>query len=205
MSLSKPTIGKLLVVAAFGVALLMSQGRAFADGGGPHGPKLIHTEAVGQVAITGFAFGGPAGCNTSTGAGCSFYNLTGTVAGQSVPFGPYNAAVTATVLFGSPAPSGAHDGDGNPIGFCSPEVGTEVDTFSDGSTLTSDFQGTSCCAATTCPPGAPLVNHDSSVVTGGTGKLTGASGGTSWSDNSSGSGPLTLHAEGVLSLPGGSH
>jgi hypothetical protein len=205
MSLSKPTIGKLLVAAAFGVAVLVSQGRAFADGDHHGGPKLIHTEAVGQVAITGFAFGGPAGCNTATGAGCSFYNLTGTVAGQSVPFGPYNAAVTATVLFSSTTPAGGHDANGNPTAFCSPEVGTEVDTFSDGSTLSSDFQGLSCCAADTCPAGTPSVNHDSSVITGGTGRLTGASGGTSWSDNSSGSGPLTLHAEGVLALPGSSH
>jgi hypothetical protein len=160
---------------------------------------------VGQAAITYFAFGGPPGCNASTGAGCTFYDLKGTVTGSSVPFGPYTAAVTATVLFSSTTPAGGHDANGNPTGFCSPEIGTEVDTFSDGSTLSSDFQGLTCCAIDSCPAGTPLVNHDSSVITGGTGKLAGASGGTSWSDNSSGSAPLTLHAEGVLLLLGNSH
>jgi hypothetical protein len=198
-------VSRLIVIAVAGVALLVSHGRALANSGDPGDPKLIHTEAVGQIAITYFAFGGPPGCNASTGAGCTFYDLKGTVTGSSVPFGPYSAAVTASVLFSSTTPAGGHDANGNPTAFCSPEVGTEVDTFSDGSTLSSDFQGLSCCAADTCPASTPSVNHDSSVITSGTGKFAGASGGTAWSDNNSGSAPLTLHAEGVLLLPGSSH
>ena len=202
---------KLFVSAIASVALLVS-GRTFARGDGLPGPKLIHTESVGQIAISSFAFGGPPGCNASTGAGCTFYDLKGTVTGSSVPFGPYSGAVTAKVLFSSRTPAGGTDANGNPSAFCSPEVGTEVDTFSDGSTLSSDFQGLSCCAANSfpnsspsCPAGTPSVNHDSSVVTKGTGKFAGASGGTAWSDNNSGSAPLTLHAEGVLLLPGSSN
>jgi hypothetical protein len=197
---------KLFVSGIVSVALLVS-GRTFARGDGLPGPKLIHTESVGQIAISSFAFGGPPGCNASTGAGCTFYRLEGTVTGISVPFGPYSGAVTAKVLFSSRTPAGGTDANGNPSAFCSPEVGNEVDKFSDGSTLTSDFQGLSCCAdADSCSAaGTPSVNHDSSVVISGTGQFAGASGGSAWSDNNSGSAPLTLHAEGVLLIPGSSN
>jgi len=196
---------KLFVSAIASVALLVS-GRTFAYGDGLPGPKLIHTEAVGQIAISSFAFGGPPGCNASTGAGCTFYHLEGTVTGINVPLGAYSGAVTANVLFSSTTPAGG-TANGLPSTSCSPEVGTEVDKFSDGSTLSSDFQGLSCCAdAGSCSAaGTPSVNHDSSVVISGTGKFAGASGGTAWSDNNSGSAPLTLHAEGVLLIPGSSN
>lgn len=201
MESSKIRVKKLLTITCAGFALLMSLRPALADG-----PKLIHTEAVGQITITGLTFGGPTGCNTSTGAGCTYYILTGTTSGRNTPLGPFTASLTASVLFSAPTPSGAHDGNGKPTEFCSPELGTETDTFADGSTLMSDFQGLSCCAAAMCTTeGLPSVNHDSSVITGGTGRLAGASGGTSWSDNfATSSGPLLMHAEGVLQLPGGS-
>jgi hypothetical protein len=199
-----------LFVSAIATFALLVSGRTFANGDDGPGPKLIHTESVGQIAISYFAFGGPSGCNASTGTDCTFYDLKGTITGSSVPFGPYSGAITATVLSSSKTPAGGHDTNGNPTAFCSPEAGTEVDTFSDGSTLSSDFQGLSCCAATgtatdLCPAGTPSVNHDSSVIIGGTGKFKGASGGTAWSDNNNGSAPLTLHAEGVLLIPGSSH
>jgi hypothetical protein len=202
MESSKISAKKLLTITCAGFALLMSMRPALADG-----PKLIHTEAVGQITITGFAFGGPADCNLATGAGCTFYNLDATASGHNTPLGPFTASLSATVLFSAATPSGA-DPSGTPTGFCSPELGTEKDTFADGSILKSDFQGLSCCLAATCPMfgGPPSVNHDSSVITLGTGRLAGASGGTSWSDNEAiSAGPLLMHAEGVLQLPGGSN
>jgi hypothetical protein len=186
--------------AFLGIGFLLPMGQAPAQA---KGPKLIHTESVGQVAITSFAFGGPPGCDALTGAGCTFYDLGGTVTGQSTPFGPYTAAVSATVLLVS-TPNGGHDPNGNPTEFCMPELGTETDTFADGSTISSDFQGTSCCANASCAGGPPRVNHDSSVITGGTGRFSGAEGGWSLSDSLGPTGALLLHAEGVLQLPAGS-
>jgi hypothetical protein len=201
MESSKISVKKSLTIVSAGFALLMSMRPAVAGG-----PNLIHTEAVGQITITSLTFGGPTGCNTSTGVGCTYYILTGTTSGRNTPLGPFTASLTASVLFSAATPSGAHDANGKPTEFCSPELGTETDTFANGSTLMSDFQGLSCCASETCNvSGLPSVNHDSSVIIEGTGRLTGASGGTSWSDNfATSSGPLLMHAEGVLQLPGNS-
>jgi hypothetical protein len=44
------------------------------------------------------------------------------------------------------------------------------------------------------------VNHDSSVITAGTGRFAGVTGGWSWSDSGTG-GPILVHAEGVMQLP----
>jgi len=167
------------------------------------GPKLIHTESVGEITITSFAFGGPPGCDPLTGAGCTFYDLGASVKGQHTPFGPYTETATATVLLLS-TPNGGHDANGNPTEYCMQELGTAIDTYSDGSTISSDFQGTSCCATASCNGGPPRVNHDSSVITGGTKRFSGAEGGWSWSDSLSPSGALLIHAEGVLQLPVGS-
>jgi hypothetical protein len=173
-----------------------------ASGGQTLVPNLIHTEAVGQITITSLVFGGSSACDTATGAGCEFYNLGGKSSGWNSALGPFTATLSATVLIGAASPNGAHDSDGTPIEFCFPELGTETDKFEDGSTLTSNFQGLSCCAATVCTAGLPSVNHDSSVIIGATGHLSGAAGGFSWSDNfANPSGPLLLHAEGILELP----
>jgi len=183
----------------------MSLRPALADG-----PVLIHTEAVGQITITApLTFGGPPGCVSTSGmGGCTFYTLEAATSGRNTPLGPFTAALTATVLFNVTTPNGDPDQGAHEV--CSPEIGTETDTFADGSTLISDFQGLSCCAAkseSSCAnAGLPSVNHDSSVIIGGTGRLAGASGGTSWSDNfATLSGPLLMHAEGVLQLPGSSN
>jgi hypothetical protein len=193
---SRVTTAAIRALSALGFLLLMGQ----APGQANQGPKLIHTESVGQIAITSFAFGGPAGCDPATGAGCTFYDLGGTVTGESTPFGRYTSQVNATVLLVT-TPNGGHDANGNPTEFCMPELGTQVDTFADGSTITTDFQGLSCCATANCAGGPTRVNHDSSVITGGTGRFSGAQGGWSWSDTLGLTGTLLLHAEGVLQLP----
>jgi hypothetical protein len=135
-----------------------------------------------------------------------FLDLTASVVGQHVPFGKFTGTVAATLNL-NPAhfiPS-VFDTTGNPTGVCTPEFGTETDIFADGSTLSSNFQGLGCCAGSTdlkCagPTGPPSVNHDSSVITGGTDRFNGAAGGWSWSDSGTG-GPLLIHAEGVMHLP----
>lgn len=202
--MKSPTLTKqFLVFLAAGLVLLASRYPAIAGGSNSAGPKLIHTEAVAQITITGLVYGGPVGCDPATGAGCTFYDLTATAAGRNFPLGAYTADFTVTVLLGAATPNGAHDSNGNPTGFCYPELGTEADVFTDGSILTTDFQGLTCCANAICTGGLPALNHDSSVITGATGRLKGASGGTTWSDNfATPTGPLLMHAEGVLQLPG---
>jgi|HubBroStandDraft_1064217.scaffolds.fasta_scaffold97501_2 hypothetical protein len=192
-----------VVIVVISFFSIVGQRVPLASGGQTNGPKLIHTEAVGQITITSLLFGGSTTCDSATGAGgCEFYNLAGESSGWNSALGPFTATLNATVLIGADSPNGAHDSDGTPTEFCFPELGTETDTFKDGSTLTSNFQGLSCCAATVCTAGLPSVNHDSSVITGATGHLSGAAGGFSWSDNfATPSGPLLLHAEGVLELP----
>jgi hypothetical protein len=168
--------------------------------------QLMHTESVSQATFTGISFGpvGP-GCDSSKGGpACLFLDVTVNVIGRHVPFGKYTGTLGATLNL-NPAhfiPSGAHDANGNPTGVCTPEFGAENDTFADGSTLSSSFQGLGCCAGPDCggTTGPPSVNHDSSVITGGTGRFAGVSGGWSWSDSGTG-GPLLIHAEGVIQLP----
>jgi hypothetical protein len=196
--MSRTTRGMLRAILGIGFLLLVGQAPADAKG-----PKLIHTESVGEITITSFAFGGPPGCDPVTGAGCTFYDLGASVKGQHTPFGPYTETATATVLLAA-SPNGGHDANGSPTEYCMQELGTAIDTYSDGSTISSDFQGTSCCATASCSGGPPRVNHDSSVITGGTKKFSGAEGGWSWSDSLGPSGALLLHAEGVLQLPSGS-
>jgi len=203
MESSKFSVRKLLTITCAGFALLLSLRPALADG-----PNLIHTEAVGQITITGLTWGPVVvpGCDFLMGGpDCTFYTLTATAAGHNAPLGPFTASLTATVLFSAATPNGAPNGTLTEES-CSPELGFETDTFADGSTLKSDFQGLSCCAAEMCAGGLPSVNHDSSVITKGTGRLAGASGGTSWSDNfATLSGPLLMHAEGVLQVPASSN
>jgi hypothetical protein len=196
MELSR--LARATLPAPVAIAFLLLMGHAPAQAKDSH---LIHTESVGLITVTSFAFGGPAGCDPVTGSGgCTFYDLGATTTGQSVPLGPYKETATATVLLQS-TPNGAHDADGNPTEFCMQELGTAIDTYSDGSTISSAFQGTSCCATASCAGGPPRVNHDSSVITGGTGRFSGAEGGWSWSDSLGPTGVLLLHAEGVLQLP----
>jgi hypothetical protein len=204
MESSKVSVKKLLSIMCAGFALLMSQRPGLANS-----PKLIHTESVGQITIptSGVVFG-PSGCDPTTPGSCLFVNLNGTVAGENSVLGPFKSTISATLLLAASTPSGANnDGAASVTSSCRPELGSQIDTFADGSTLSSNFQGLSCCTAMSCPfeIGAPSVNHDSSVITEGTGRLTGTSGGWSWSDNQGSlTGPLLMHAEGVLQLPGSS-
>jgi hypothetical protein len=203
MESSKISVKNLLIILSAGFVLFMSTRPALAHSSGPN---LIHTESVGQITIpqSGITFG-PAvpGCDAAMGGpACLFLNLAGTIAGRNTVLGPFKSTITATLLLPASTFSGSNTNGVPDPSFCTPELGSQVDKFADGSTLSSNFQGLSCCTAATCPFGPPSVNHDSSVITGGTGRLKGAAGGTSWSDNQgSTSGPLLMHAEGVLSLP----
>jgi hypothetical protein len=169
------------------------------------GPNLMHTESVSQATFTGISFG-PTGphCDASAGgSACLFLDLTANVVGQHAQLGNFTGTIAATLNL-NPAhfiPS-VFDTSGKPTGVCTPEFGSETDTFADGSTLSSNFQGLGCCAGPDCggTTGPPSVNHDSSVITVGTGRLEGAAGGWSWSDSGKG-GPLLIHAEGVIQLP----
>jgi len=201
---SKISVKKLLIIMSAGFALLASMRPALAHS---NGPNLIHTESVGQITIppSGIVFG-PAvpGCDAATGGpACLFLDLAGTIAGRNSVLGPFKSKITATLLLPASTFSGSNTNGVPDASFCTPELGSQIDTFADGSTLSSNFQGLSCCTAASCPFGPPSVNHDSSVITGGTGRLNGAAGGASWSDNQgSTAGPLLMHAEGVLELPG---
>jgi hypothetical protein len=189
------TLAALLLLATNAVAMA-------------EGLKLMHTESVSEATFTSFSFG-PVGaaCDSSKGVpACLFLDLSANVVGQHNPFGKYTGTLGATLNL-NPAhfiPSGAHDANGNPTGVCTPEFGTETDTFADGSKLSSNFQGLGRCAAADCggTTGPPSVNHDSSVITAGTGRFEGVSGGWSWSDSTLKTGvPLLIHAEGVRQLP----
>jgi hypothetical protein len=151
------TKGKLYLVLVAGLALPMSATRVLADDSDHRGPKLIHSEAVAKATITGAAFG-PVGPNCDVAAGgsaCAFIDVAVTAVGQNEPLGKYTGVLGATLLL-NPAyfiPSGAHDAAGNPTGICTPEFGTETDTFSDGSTLSLNFQGLGCCGGPDCSAG----------------------------------------------------
>jgi hypothetical protein len=199
------TTGKLSIVLAAAFVMQTAWSQAVAHGSDQNSPQLTHTESVYQATFTGISFGpvGP-GCDASAGGpACLFLDATANVVGQHHPFGKFTGSVTATLNLNPThfIPSGAHDASGNPTGVCTPEFGTETDTFADGSILSSNFQGLGCCAGPDCggTTGPPSVNHDSSVITNGTGRFAGATGGWSWSDSGTG-GPLLIHAEGVLQL-----
>jgi hypothetical protein len=180
---------------------------------GDKGPKLIHTELVGQVTAGASTFG-PAGPNCDSSAGgsaCAFVSEDFTGSANTIPFGRSTSKGTITVLFGVngtfATPSGPHDSAGSPTGFCAPTFGNDTETYANGA-LSFNAQGTICCASDSCGQaflGPPNVGHFSDIITGGTGKFAGAAGGSSGSSAATNpSGPVLSHTEGVLQLPGGS-
>jgi hypothetical protein len=200
---------KKLIVSVLAITIILAA-KAVVVQSGDNGPKLIHTEAVAQL-TSGAATFGPVGpnCDANTGgSACAYLNSSNTGPGKSVPFGPYTNEATYTVFFGlnfaNITASGPHDNAGNPIGFCAPISGTDTDTFSNG-TLTTNFQGKVCCASTDCSNplfGPPFVDLSSAVITGGTGRFAGATGGSSFSTSASTEGaPGLFHSEGVIQLP----
>jgi len=118
--------------------------------------KLIHTESVGEITITSFVFGGPAGCDTATGAGCTFYDLGASVKGQNTPLGPYNSTVTGTVLLAATRTAATMPMEIPPNTACRSWAQRLIRILT-GSTISSAFQGTSCCATASCNGGAPRV------------------------------------------------
>jgi hypothetical protein len=188
-------------------ALLGPMASARADG-----PKLIHTQSVQLDTPADAGTCGPVGPNcsaTTCGTGCVFFTESFTTRSKTVPFGPSTGTGTFTLLFGVNGafvtPSGGHDASGNPTGICAPQFATETSTFSDGSTITQNYQATRCCASNDCisagnPFGPPTVVHFSDVITGGTGRFAGATGVASGSAAPAASGAVE-QSEGVLQLP----
>jgi hypothetical protein len=175
--------------------------------------KLTHVETVQQTTVTGEAFGpvGP-GCASTGGPNCTFLTVQDSANGQATPFGPFTSTGILTISFADAAgsfvtPSGAVDPTtGNRTGICAPEFGTDKQTFSDGSTLSLNFQGTVCCGAADCSSvgflGPPFVNHIASIITSGTGRFAGARGAGISTSSTDPSGTVNLGTgEVVLALP----
>lgn len=149
--------------------------------------NLTHVEVVQQTTVTGAAFGPVGtGCTPGGGPSCTFLSVQYSANGKATPFGPFTTTGSETISFldalGSfVTPSGAIDPTtGARTGICAPQFGTEEMTFSDGSTISDNFQGTICCGAADCSSagflGPPFVNHIASLITAGTGKFAGAHG-----------------------------
>jgi hypothetical protein len=126
-------------------------------------------------------------CSATTGGlGCKFVTLVEGGTGRIVEGGDdtgsrFTFTHEDTALFDFPTPSGAHNLSGDPTGFCVPLFGVEHWVFEDGSTIELNKQGSVCCALSSCGPprrlGPPFVTHESSIITGGTGRFAGLKGG----------------------------
>jgi hypothetical protein len=216
-TLRKRCTVKNLIVTILGITTIVAAKAVIAQAG-DHGPKLIHTESVGQE-TNGVGSFGPVGpnCDPSTGnlTGCSYATNTFKGSGDGTS-GPFTLRGSFILQFGRNGafitPSGQVDDAGNPVGYCAPVFSTSTATFRDG-TLTSNGQGVACCASThpsrdcpiTDPFGPPNVGRSAFVITGGTGKYAGATGGSSGSSSqTTDSEPIFFHSEGVIQLPGDS-
>ena len=151
--------------------------------------ELRHVAEVLKRDINGPRSFGPAGasCDAATGGpGCKFVTLVEGGTGKIVEGGDdtgsrFTFTHEDTALFDPSTPSGAHDASGAPTGFCVPLFGVEHWVFEDGSTIDLNKQGSVCCALSSCGPprrlGPPFVTHESSIITGGTGRFVGLKGG----------------------------
>lgn len=171
---------------------------------------LVHVESTFTQRNSAPTFGPvSATCNQNSGGPtCSFVDIDFTISGHSTPYGKFTAEGTATILYGVSGslltPSGAHDEQGNPTGYCAPMFDTRHLTFADGSTLEVNDQGTDCCAGSTCtasPFGQPTVARASTVITGGTGKFKGAQGGGFANSSDGGSGTIFGESADYVKLP----
>jgi hypothetical protein len=125
-------------------------------------------------------------CSAATGGpGCKFVTVVEGGTGKIVEGGDdtgsrFTFTHEDTALFVL-TPSGAHDASGASTGSCAPLFGAEHWVFEDGSTIDLNRQGSLCCALSSCGPprglGPPFVTHESTIITGGTGRFVGLKGG----------------------------
>jgi hypothetical protein len=149
-------------------------------------------------------------CSATTGGpGCKFLSTNFAGNGKIVEGGDdgddtgsrftWIQEYTGLLVF---TPSGAHDANGDPTGFCNAFFEPEHWVFEDGSTIDLNKQGTVCCAASACFGGFRVANplhvtHVSTIITGGTGRFVGLKGG----GERAGSGPGAIIEEQVWELP----
>ena len=165
------------------VALMFSAAPALAQ-------RSVHVETVvTNITDSNFTYGPPiANCDpVKSGPECKFVSFAfkGTcetaAEGSRLELNKCTITGTPTVWF-SFSPSGAHDQNGNSTGVCAPFIESLVMTYEDGSTLNADGQGDVCCsddsADNLCKGGfgPPFVARESTIITGGTGKLKGVTG-----------------------------
>ena len=149
-----------------------------------HEAEVLKQTSSGLRSFGPVTAGPPACSATPPGLGCKFATLSESGTGKIVEGDEAGDTFTwtsdATVLLVL-TPSGAHDANGAPTGFCAPLFTTDHWVFEDGSTIDLNKQGSTCCAASSCPPPRgtqpPSVTHVSSIITGGTGRFVGLKGG----------------------------
>ncbi len=154
--------------------------------------ELRHTAEVLKGTSSGPVSFGPVSavpplCGATTGGpGCKFASQSNAGIGKIVESGDdtgsrFTWTREVTDLFVL-TPSGGHDANGDPTGFCVPLFGPEHWVFEDGSTIDLNRQGSACCAASSCSGGRRFINpfsvtHESTIITGGTGRFVGLKGG----------------------------
>jgi len=169
-----------------------------------HAAEVLKKTSGGPVSFGPFSLT----CSTTMGgSGCKFVTASEGGIGKIVEGGDdtgsrftWTREVTVLLVL---TPSGAHDANGDPTGFCAPLFGPEHWVFEDGSTVDLNGQGSTCCAASPCSGGlkiaSPLhVAHISTIITGGTGRFVGLKGG---GERASASGPDRSIEEQVWELP----
>jgi hypothetical protein len=164
------------------VALMSSATTAFSQ-------QSVHVETtVTNIVSRNFSYGpvsttAPT-CNAvSGGPGCKFvsFDFKGTC---TTTRETDHADISKCTITGAPtvllsfSPSGAHDQNGNPTGVCAPFFESLVTTYDDGGTLNANGQGEVCCADDSCSGGfgPPFVTHESTIITGGSGRFAGVKG-----------------------------
>jgi hypothetical protein len=177
--------------------------------------ELRHVAEVMKRDISGPLSFGPVSlvdplCSATTGGpGCKFVKVVEGGTGKIVEGGDdtgsrFTFTHEDTALFEPSTPSGAHDANGASTGFCVPLFGAEHWVFEDGSTIELNRQGSICCAASSCGLprrlGPPFVSHESTIITGGTGRFVGLKGGGERAADASG-GIGRLIEEQVWELP----
>src|SRR6266849_9976713 len=172
-----------------------------------HVAEVLKKTSGGPVSFGPVSMVPPLCSATMGGPGCKFVDASESGTGKIVEGGDdtgsrltWTREVTVLLVL---TPSGAHDANGDPTGFCAPLFGPEHWVFEDGSTIDLNGQGSTCCAASPCFGGlkiaAPLhVAHVSTIITGGTGRFVGLKGG---GERASASGPERSIEEQVWELP----
>jgi hypothetical protein len=156
---------------------------------------LLHVAEIAQITHAAPLTFGPVStvapvCSATTaGPGCKFFSFsdggTGEIVEGEDSGGQFTWADSGTALYRIGAnftsPNGAHDASGNPTGFCAPFVASSHLVFEDRSTIDQGQQGILCCASSSCPAklGPISINRTSMVITGGTGRFAGLTGGGS--------------------------